>query len=131
VIAKLGNNGVILLIESDAYTNNANRRIFETQHYTVHTATSFAQARSLLEKIKPDIIIMETIMPDGDGFSFCEEIYGKTGANIVFLTFKSEKTDMTRGLKSGGDVYITKPFDRDEMIAWVQTVMRRRKWVWT
>jgi len=126
VIAKLGNNGVILLIESDAYTNNANRCIFETQQYTVHTATSFTQARSLLKETKPDIIIMETIMPDGDGFDFCVEIHGMTQANIIFLTFKSEDIDMKKGLKSGGDIYITKPADRDEMVAWVDAIMRRR-----
>jgi len=90
------------------------------------TATSYSEARTILNEAEPDIIIMEVILPDGNGFNFCTEISSRTGASIVFLTVKSDKKDMIRGIKLGCDEYIQKPFCKDVMIARIEAVMRRR-----
>ena len=120
-------SGVVLLVEDDEKTNKANRHALEFRRFTVHTATSFAEAHRLLGKLQPDIIMMEVNLPDGDGFDFCKRIYGVTDANIVFLTSKTGNEDMVRGIQAGGDEYINKPYYKDEMIARVEALMRRRK----
>ena len=121
------NHGVILLVEDNADLNNANRRALELRRYTTHTAFNLAQARECLKQTEPDIILLDVMLPDGDGFSFCNEIRGKTQAHILFLTAKTEHEDMVRGLATGGDDYITKPFHAEELLARINAVMRRRK----
>jgi len=125
--AMLENQGTILLVEDNVDLNNANRRTLELRHYSVHAAFTLAQARECLNQTEPDIILLDVMLPDGDGFEFCNEIRGKTQAHILFLTAKTEHEDMVRGLTTGGDDYITKPFHAEELLARVKAVMRRRK----
>ncbi|MCL2225613.1 MAG: response regulator transcription factor [Defluviitaleaceae bacterium] len=120
-------DGTILLVDNDPYQNNAIRCEFSWREYSVLTATSFGEARAMLKKSDPDIILMEAVLPDGDGFDFYKEIRGRTSASIVFLTAKSDDTDMIKGLKLGADEYIKKPFDKEVMAARVDAVMRWRK----
>jgi len=121
------NHGVILLVEDNVDLNNANRRALELRHYTAHAAFTLAQAREYLKETDPDIILLDVMLPDGDGFAFCNEIRGKTQAHILFLTAKTEHDDMVRGLMTGGDDYITKPFHAEELLTRIGAVMRRRK----
>ena len=119
--------GTVMLIDNDPYQNNAMRYEFKLQGYSVLTATSFGEARAMLEDNEPDLILMEADLPDGDGFDFYKEIRGRTSASIIFLTVKSDNKDMVRGLKMGVDEYIMKPFDKDVMLARVEVVMKLRK----
>jgi DNA-binding response OmpR family regulator len=116
--------GTILLVDDDFYLNNTNQNEFYRRGYAVLTATSCDEARTILNEAKPDIIIMEVVLPDGNGFSFFSEI--STEASIVFLTILSDKKDMIKGIKLGCDEYIQKPFCKDVMIARVEAIMRRR-----
>jgi DNA-binding response OmpR family regulator len=118
------NNGTILLVDNDFYLNNTNQNEFYRRGYVVLTATSYNEARTILNESKPDIIITEIVLPDGNGFSFFSEI--STEASIVFLTILSDKKDMIKGIKLGCDEYIQKPFCKDVMIARVEAIMRRR-----
>ena len=120
------NKGTILLVDDDFYLNNANQNEFYRRGYLVLTATSCNEARAMLKEVEPDIIIMEVVLPDGNGFNFCNEISSRTEASIVFLTIKSDKKDMIRGIKLGCDEYIYKPYCRDVMVARVEAIMRRR-----
>ena len=122
----MGANGVILLVDDDVKLNISNRRTLEFRRFTVHTATSFTEANRLLFEFNPDIIMMEAILPDGDGFDFCKQIYGATTASIIFLTVKTSADDVARGIKTGGDEYIEKPCCRDILVARVENIMRRR-----
>jgi len=120
-------NGIILLIEDDVDLSAANRRALELRRYTVYAALTLDEAKVWLTEVEPDIILLDVMLPDGDGFSFCEEIRGKTQAHILFLTAKAEHVDMVKGLSAGGDDYITKPFHAEELLARVEAVMRRRR----
>ena len=117
----------IMLIDNDPYQNNAMRCEFSWLGYSMLTATSFGEARAMLEDNEPDLILMEADLPDGDGFDFYKEIRGRTAASIIFLTVKSDDADMIRGLKMGVDEYIKKPFDRKVMVARVENVMKWRR----
>ena len=121
------NNGIILLVDNDLYLNNTNQNNFYWRDYTVLTATSYNEARMMLRKTEPDIIIMEAILPDGDGFDFCREIVSETLASIVFLTIKTDSSDMVRGFTLGADEYLKKPIHREVLAARIEVVMRRRK----
>ncbi|MCL1877447.1 MAG: response regulator transcription factor [Defluviitaleaceae bacterium] len=120
-------NGTILLVEDDKDLNNANRRALELKRYAVHTALTLAEAREHLITLQPDIILLDVNLPDGDGFSFCDEIRGTTAAHIIFLTAKTGHEDILQGLSGGGDDYISKPFHMAELLARVESAMRRRR----
>ena len=119
--------GTILLVDNDPHQNNAMRCEFSWRDYTVLTATSFGEARAMLTKNEPDLILMEAELPDGDGFDFYKEIRSRTSASIVFITVKSDDRDLVRGLKLGVDEYIKKPFNKEVMAARVDAVMKWRK----
>jgi DNA-binding response OmpR family regulator len=118
-------NGTILLVEDDTDLNAANLRALQLRKYNVLTALTLQQAREHLTKISPDIILLDVNLPDGNGFDFCAEIRGTTRAHILFLTAKTEHENMVRGLCEGGDDYITKPFHMEELLARVDSAMRR------
>ena len=122
----MSNSGLILLVEDNADLNESNSRLLTRRGYEVQAALSLAEARLKLAVAKPDIILLDVELPDGDGIEFCEEIRDKTAAHILFLTSKIEHEDMVQGLKFGGDDYITKPFHLDELLARIDSVMRRR-----
>jgi len=123
----MASEGTILLVEDDKDLNDANSRALWLRGYDVRTAMTLAEARERLNEAEPDVILLDAMLPDGDGVSFCAEIRGATQAHILFLTAKSEHEDMVKGLATGGDDYITKPFHMDEMLARVEAAIRRRK----
>ena len=117
---------IVLLIEDNEKLNTANARALKLRGYEVHSALTLGMARTKLSQIEPDIILLDVMMPDGDGFDFCEEIRSQTQAHILFLTAKSEHTDRVRGFGAGGDDYIMKPFHPEELMARIAAAMRRR-----
>jgi len=72
----MASSGTILLIDNDNNQNISNRRALERKNFTVYTAADYHEARRVIQEAKPDIIVMETVLPDGDGFTFCKEIRG-------------------------------------------------------
>lgn len=119
--------GLVLLVEDNAELNANNARVLRMLGYEVHPALSLAEARAWLEKHEPDIILLDVMLPDGDGIDFCAGIRGATGAHILFLTARTEHADLVLGLANGGDDYITKPFHPEELLARVEAAMRRRR----
>jgi len=110
----------ILLVEDNEELNEINRRMLVYEGYEVLTARTLVDARKLLSARKPDVILLDVIMPDGDGIDFCGEIRETTDAHILFLTSKDADVDRIRGLDSGGDDYITKPYKLEEMLSRVR-----------
>jgi DNA-binding response OmpR family regulator len=120
------NNGTVLLIEDNEALNTANSRALKLRGYEVSTALTLAEARLKLHEKEPDVILLDVMLPDGNGFDFCEEIRRKTGAHILFLTAKTEHEDRVQGFLTGGDDYIIKPFHPEELMARIAAAMRRR-----
>jgi DNA-binding response OmpR family regulator len=117
----------VLIVEDNRQLADINRRALELQGYAVFTAFSLAEARAHLETIEPDVILLDVMLPDGDGMDFAAEItsHGIT-SQIVFLTAKTADEDRYRGLGVGDD-YITKPFAPMELIARVEAALVRRE----
>ena len=125
----MGARGVILLVEDNVALNANNSRVLTMLGYEVFQALTLAEGRKWLQENEPDVILLDVLLPDGDGIDFCSEIRQpplSTQAHVLFLTAKTSHADRIRGLASGGDDYITKPFHPQELIARVESAMRRR-----
>jgi len=117
----------ILLVEDNPDILWANHAIFQSEGYTVFTAENLAEARQHLLQEPLDAIVLDLILPDGNALDFVPEIRSITTAPILMLTALSDKDDRLRGLQAGGDDYITKPYDIDELTARVEAFLRREK----
>jgi DNA-binding response OmpR family regulator len=117
----------ILIIEDDRDILNANRAALELIGYDVLTAETLSKGQSIAEELLPDLIILDILLPDGNGLSYCEELRGKSGIRILFLSALNTKADVLAGLRAGGDDYIAKPYDMDELLLRVETLLRRGK----
>jgi DNA-binding response OmpR family regulator len=95
--------------------------------YRVLTALTLEGARKHLEEESPDLILLDVMLPDGDGMDFCREIAETVDSHILFLTGKGRQEDRLRGLEYGGDDYITKPYVPDELLLRIKSAMRRRR----
>jgi DNA-binding response OmpR family regulator len=88
--------------------------------------TSAVEAIQFLETNTADIILLDVMMPEMDGWEACTEIRKTWDIPIIMLTARSEKMDVIKGLKKGADDYISKPFDEEELIARIEAILRRR-----
>ncbi|MCD2463376.1 response regulator transcription factor [Streptomyces sp. NPDC059810] len=94
-------------------------------------AESGSQALELAERHRPDLILLDVMLPDGNGWSVCRRLRGERERSwdtaIIFLTARDAPQDIVSGLALGGDDYITKPFNVDEVVARVRSVLRRTR----
>ncbi|RDU34654.1 DNA-binding response regulator [Neobacillus piezotolerans] len=88
--------------------------------------TSPLLALEYLESGKADLVILDVMMPDMDGWEACREIRRHSDIPVIMLTARTEKPDIVKGLKLGADDYISKPFDEEELIARIEAVIRRK-----
>jgi two-component system KDP operon response regulator KdpE len=93
--------------------------------YAVETAGSGEEALAFLEDERPNLIVLDLMMPGIDGFETLRRIRARTQIPVILLTARSGDADLTRGFHSGADDYITKPFNPDELALRVAAVLRR------
>ncbi len=115
---------VLLLIEDDAVLRGGLRELFTREGYRVIEAGSVREARQKKDETVR-VIVLDVGLPDGDGVSLCREwrSQGETRP-ILFLTAKDEEFDVVRGLDSGGNDYVTKPFRMQELLSRVRVLLR-------
>ena len=97
----------------------------EKEGYKTVIAYDGEQALQLFELEKPDIILLDVMMPKKDGWQVCREIRAKYDVPIIMLTAKGETIDKVLGLEFGADDYVVKPFDAKELVARIKAVLRR------
>ena len=100
----------------------------ESEGYNVLAFSSAAEAAGGLEKVSPDLVVLDVMMEGKDGFEFCREIRSSEkfrSVPVIFLTAKSEEFDRVLGLELGGDDYVTKPFSIKELRSRIKAVLRR------
>lgn len=115
----------ILIADDEAQIREILRVYFEKADFEVVEAEDGQQALSRVEKEKPNIVLLDIMMPVMDGIQACEEIRKTYDIPIIMLTAKDEDDDRILGLEKGADDYITKPFNAREVIARVKAVLRR------
>jgi two-component system alkaline phosphatase synthesis response regulator PhoP len=100
----------------------------EKDGYDILTFPSAEKAMTSLAAAKPDIILLDIMMPGIDGYEFCKQLRAKAGYGtipVIFLSARSEEFDKVLGLELGGDDYITKPFSIKELKSRIKAVLRR------
>jgi DNA-binding response OmpR family regulator len=118
----------ILAVDDDAPVLRSVKRVLEKAGFTVSIASSGQEALTLIAQERPDLIVLDIIMPEMDGLEVCRRIradpfYAKLP--ILFLTAKGRPTDVAEGLDVGGDDFLTKPFEVVELPARVRALLRR------
>ncbi|PYI52159.1 response regulator transcription factor [Paenibacillus flagellatus] len=117
----------ILIVDDETEIGELICLYLAKEGYQTITALDGYGAIDMVEKQKPDLIILDIQLPDLDGFEVCLELRKKTKAPIIFLSCKSDDLDKILGLGVGGDDYITKPFSPGEMVARVKAHLRRSR----
>lgn len=118
----------LLLVEDDPHISKFIIMELEHEGYTVNHVSSGLQALEKIEKDFPELVILDVMLPGLDGFQVLEEVRETYGNElpVIMLTARSEVKDRVKGLKSGADDYIPKPFEIEELLARIEAVLRRR-----
>lgn len=95
--------------------------------YHVHQSADLHQARELFLMRQPNLVILDSDLPDGDGVEFCRWLQQQQLAMILMLSARTSEPDIVEGLRAGADDYLTKPFGMQEFLARVEALMRRRR----
>ena len=117
----------ILIVDDDLNICELLRLYLEKNGFTTVLAHDGQSAVSIFNDSKPDLVLLDIMLPRLDGWQVCREIRKVSDAPIIMLTAKGETFDKVLGLELGADDYITKPFDTKEVIARIKAVLRRTK----
>ena len=117
----------ILLIEDNLSISKGLEYTFNELNYEIINKTNLKEASMYLIDNIPSLIILDISLPDGDGFSFYENIIKKLNIKTIILTAKDDEDDIVKGLELGANDYITKPFKTKELIARVNKILHSDK----
>ena len=115
----------VLIVEDDRNIQELLQLYLEKEGYAVTVASDGGQGLAKFRAIKPDLVLLDVMMPVMDGWAVCKAIRADSQTPIIMLTAKGETDDKVTGLKSGADDYVTKPFEMKELLARVEAVLRR------
>jgi len=115
----------ILIVDDDENICELLRIYLEKDNFETLVANDGRKAVELNEKHSPDLILLDIMLPELDGWQVCREIRKTSEVPIIMLTAKGETFDKILGLELGADDYVTKPFDTKEVIARIKAVLRR------
>jgi two-component system phosphate regulon response regulator OmpR len=120
----------LLIVDDDSRIRALLARYLTLQGYRITTAASAADAKSRMQSLAFDLLVLDVMMPGGNGISLARDVrQGEAGAGvpIIFLTAKSEVESRIEGLEAGGDDYLAKPFDPRELTLRIASLLRRSK----
>ena len=117
--------GSVLVVEDDKKIAELLQMYLEKEGYAVTVAHDGGAGLSKFRAIKPDLVLLDVMMPVMDGWAVCKAIRAEDQTPINMLTAKGETDDKVQGLRTGADDYITKPFEMKEVLARIEAVLRR------
>ncbi|HIE50410.1 MAG TPA: response regulator transcription factor [Armatimonadetes bacterium] len=115
----------ILIVEDDPAVVRSLQALLTTEGYEVVATADGAEALHLVEVEKPDLILLDIILPGLNGLQVCQQLRTKVFTPVIMLTAKSDEVDKVLGLEMGADDYVTKPFSARELLARVRAHLRR------
>jgi DNA-binding response OmpR family regulator len=118
--------GRILVVDDEPAITDFIALGLHHEGYEVATAGDGHQGLRAVDEFKPDLVILDVMMPRLDGFELCRAIAGEPRRGIIILSARDETTDRIHGLELGADDYLVKPFEFGELLARVKAVLRRR-----
>jgi DNA-binding response OmpR family regulator len=117
----------ILVVEDDAALARVLRDNLSFEGFQVQWAADARMAVDASKEFTPDLVVLDVMLPDGDGFELCRYLQQGGRTPVIMLSARSQKADKLRGLALGADDYVTKPFDLEELLARIKVVLRRAR----
>lgn len=115
----------VLIVDDEQTLLETVENKLRKEGFTTFTAESAEDGMRLFRRVKPDLIILDIMLPQRSGYDLCKAVRKESSTPIIFLSARAEETDRVRGLDMGGDDYVTKPFNLGELAARVKAVLRR------
>jgi two-component system OmpR family response regulator len=117
----------ILIVDDDAETRSLLQTYLQKQGYRVTAAADGKALRRALEVGRPDLIVLDLMLPGQDGLELCRDLRMRSNLPVIMLTARGEETDRIVGLEMGADDYLGKPFNPRELLARIKSVLRRAR----
>ena len=121
----LQGRSVILIVEDEESYQDALNIGLSVEGFVVVSATTIAEARLLFASSKPDLVLLDVMLPDGSGVDYCRELHDTSRVPIIMVTARSSEVDVVLGLEIGAADYVTKPYRLRELVARIRAVLRR------
>ena len=115
----------LLLIEDDVNLQEANRDLLEEQGHSITLAMRLSEAREWLAAETPDLIVLDVMLPDGNGFDFLVELRETSRVPVIMLTAMGAMEDKEQGYDAGADDYLPKPYKGKELVLRVNAILKR------
>lgn len=117
----------VLVVEDEPIVRDVVVRYLRREGYEALEATDVDEARDALRHGSPSLVVLDLMLPGGDGLDLCREIRASSELPVIMLTARADEADRIVGLELGADDYVTKPFSPRELTARVRTVLRRSR----
>jgi two-component system response regulator RegX3 len=119
-----GRNTILIVEDEESYQDALNVGL-SVEGFVVVGATNIAEARVLLLSAKPDLVLLDVMLPDGSGIDYCRELHDTTHIPVIMVTARTSEVDVVLGLEIGAADYVTKPYRLRELVARIRAVLRR------
>jgi two-component system response regulator RegX3 len=116
---------VVLVVEDEPSYQEALNVGLTVEGFVVVGASTLAQARVLMSSSRPDLVLLDVMLPDGSGIDYCREIYDSSRVPVIMVSARTSEVDIVLGLEIGAADYVTKPFRLRELVARMRAVLRR------
>jgi len=117
----------ILIVDDDAEIRDLLREYLQKHGYRVATAANGRELRSAMSTARPDLLVLDLMLPGEDGLELCRDLRTDSNVPIIMLTARGDETDRIVGLEMGADDYLPKPFSPRELLARIKSVLRRAR----
>jgi two-component system, OmpR family, response regulator ResD len=117
----------VLVVDDEDHILELARLYLSREGYQIETVSDGAQALTRFGQVKPDLVVLDIMLPNVDGLTICREIRKQSQVPIIMLTARDEVTDKVVGLELGADDYLTKPFHPQELVARAKALVRRAR----
>ncbi|WP_058233784.1 MtrAB system response regulator MtrA [Devriesea agamarum] len=115
----------ILAVDDDLAIAEMVGIVLRGKGFDVTTCSDGAQALEVFDQVRPDVVLLDLMLPGMDGIEVCRRLRDESGVPIIMLTARSDTADIVEGLEAGADDYLTKPFEPDELVARIRARVRR------
>jgi two-component system OmpR family response regulator len=117
----------VLVVDDDRELRSLLAEYLQKQGYRVTAVADGKGMRAAINAARPDVIVLDVMLPGEDGFALCREVRARSQTPIIMLTARGEETDRVVGLELGADDYVPKPYSPRELVARIRSVLRRAR----